>query len=453
MPTQPHIFKAYDIRGKYPAELDEAGARGIGNAIAAHLLRVQKKKKLTLLVCRDIRTSSESLARAAVQGITESGCDVLDAGIATTPFFYFLLHTVKCDGGVVITASHNPAEYNGMKICGKNGAAVSEGNGMEEIRDMVFAKKYVQAKTPGTIEILGDFRREYAVFVTKKSKVLPTRAVIDACGGATTYILPEVLGRLSAFEYKPIFFEPDGTFRRHSPNPLDTASQKHIVRELRAGNYRFGTIFDGDGDRILFFDEKGGVISSEFIGALFMDQFLAKEPGAAIVMPPNTSRGVREYITEHGGKIKLSRVGYAFIQPAMRKLNAVFGAELSGHFHFRDFFFKDSGVYALVKFSEFLSGTNRPLSELIAPMKRYVSSGEVNFSVRNKDKVLAAVEAHFQEFKNAVISKIDGISVDFPEWWFNMRGSNTEPLVRLVLEAKTEKLFQEKFEEVKKFLW
>lgn len=446
------IFKAYDIRGKYPAELDEALAEKIGNAIAAYLLKVQKKKKLKLLVCRDLRISSLPLRNALARGITAAGADVLDAGIATTPFFYFLIHTVKCSGGIMITASHNPAEYNGMKICGKNGASVSEGTGMEEIRDMVMAGKNVQASNPGVIEMLQDMRSQYADFVTKKSRVRPIRAVIDACGGATTYILPQVLGALANLEYKPIFFEPDGAFRRHSPNPLDTDSQKHIAKELRGGNYRFGAIFDGDGDRILFFDEKGNAVSSEFIGALFMDRYFEKEPGAAIVMPPNTSRGVREYIAEKGGKVRLSRVGYAFIQPAMRKLSAVFGVELSGHFHFRDFFFKDSGVFALIKFAEFLSGTHRQLSELIKPMQRYISSGEVNFSVKNKDAVLAAAEAYFQQFKDAKITKIDGISIDFPDWWFNMRGSNTEPLVRLVLEAKTEKLFQEKFEEVKKFL-
>lgn len=446
------IFKAYDIRGKYPAELDDELAEKIGNAVAVYLLKVQKKKKLKLLVCRDVRVSSEALSRAVIRGITAAGADVRDAGITTTPLFYFLLRTVKCDGGVMITASHNPAEYNGMKICGRNGASVSEGTGMEKIRDMVIAGNNVQVRDPGAIEMLEDMRARYAYFVTKKNRVRPIRAVIDACGGAATYILPQVLDELENLEYKPLFFEPDGTFRRHAPNPLDKDSQKYVAKELRTGKYRFGAIFDGDGDRILFFDENGNAISSEFIGALFMDLFLKKEKKVVIVLPPNTSRGVREYMQERGVTIKLSRVGYAFIQPAMRKLNAVFGVELSGHFHFRDFFFKDSGVYALVRLAELLSHTHRPLSELILPMRRFVSSGEVNFSVKDKDTVLAAVEANFQQFKNAEITKIDGISVDFPDWWFNIRASNTEPLVRLVLEAKTEKLFQEKFMEMKKFL-
>lgn len=452
MAYSPRIFKAYDIRGKYPAELDDALAANIGNAVASYLLHAQKKKRLKILICRDVRVSSPSLRHAVARGVTEAGCDIIDAGITTTPFFYFILHTIKCDGGIMITASHNPAEYNGMKIRGKNGISVAEGCGMEEIQEMSLSGNYTLKKTPGEIVMLEDMRPQYAEFIAKKSKIKPVRAVIDACGGAAGCVLPQILGEFPNLEYKPLFFEPDGSFGRHSPNPLDADSQKYIIKELRCGKYQFGAIFDGDGDRILFFDEKGNMISSEFIGALFMDAFLAKEKGASIVMPPNTSRGVREYIAEKGGKIKISRVGYSFIQPLMKKIKAPLGVELSGHFHFSDFFFKDSGALALAKLAELVSCAEKPLSQLISPMRRYVSSGEVNFSIKNKDAAYEAAESHFQEFKNAVISKIDGISVDFPDWWFNLRASNTEPLVRLVLEAKTEKLFAEKFAEVKMFL-
>lgn len=452
MSFNPHIFKAYDIRGKYPAELDEDTAKRIGNAHAVFCARQSKKEKVTILLCRDIRLSSPALHHAMIEGITESGSRVIDAGIATTPLFYFLVHMVKCDGGIMITASHNPAEYNGMKMLGKAGASIAEGTGIEKIRDAVIAKTYSKGKEFGTIETPEDRRKEYADYLVKKNTVKEIRVVVDACGGAPTYVLPAVLEKIPSVIYKPLFFEPDGSFKKHSPNPLDPKAQRFVTAELRNGSYAFGAVFDGDGDRIVFFDEKGNRVLSEFVAGLFVDAYLKKEKGAVLVLPPNTSRGVREYIVERGGRIKLSRVGYALIQPVMKKIKAPFGVEISGHFHFREFFYRDSGVLALIKLAEILSHTARPLSQLVVPMQRYITSGEVNFSVHDKETVLEAIETHYRELRDAKISKVDGVSVDFPDWWFNIRESNTEPLVRLVLEAKTKELFTKKFEEVKRFL-
>jgi len=444
----PDIFKAYDIRGKFPEDVNEEIAERIGKATAIFLSRKLRKKRLKILVCQDVRLSSERLKNAVVSGIIVQGNDVFDAGIGTTPFFYFLMSTKNFDGGIMVTASHNPPEYNGFKIRGKRCVPISMGTGLEKIKNLV-NRKFENVKEPGSKIMLdlAKLRKEYIDFLSRGVSIGKMSAVIDASGGSACFFLPELLNKFPQLIYKPLFFEPDGSFRKHSPNPLLKDAQKFIKKELERSKFKFGAIFDGDGDRIIFFDEKGNHIPSEFIIGLFADEELKKNPRSWFVLPINTSRGVHEYIAEKGGRIKLSRVGATFVHEAMVKAKASSGGELSGHFYFKDFYYNDSGIFAWLKLADILSQTHKPLSHLIEPLNRYINSGEINFNVKDKKAVLKRVLSKYK--KTARISLLDGITADFEDWRFNIRPSNTEPLIRFVLEAKTKELFEEKIKELR----
>lgn len=448
MKVNPIIFKAYDIRGKYPSEVNEEVAKRLGNASVQYLSERLRKKRLRILVCRDVRLSSPALKNSLVKGITSAGGEVTDVGIGTTPYFYFLMHQVKPDGGIMITASHNPAEYNGFKIRSRGGMAVSLGTGLEKIKTLVLKGKEVRQDTL-EITTYKTYLREYLNFISQGITIAPIRAVIDAGGGSTVYFLPELLNKFPNLNYKPLFFEPDGSFKRHPPNPLLPESQKFVKEELKRGGYNFGAVFDGDGDRVLFFDEQGNFVRPEYVMGLFATEHLKKNPGAWFILPVNTAKGVQEYIQEKGGKIQLSRVGYTFVTPAMKKKKAEYGAEASGHFYFKRFFYEDSALLTLLKLASLLSQTHRPLSRLVKPFERYVSSGEINFYVKDKKTVLRRIKVFYRGGK---ISTLDGITVEYPDWRLNVRPSNTEPVVRAVLEAREMKLYEEKLREVEKLI-
>jgi phosphomannomutase len=445
MKINPSIFKAYDIRGKYPNEVNEEAATRIGNATVVYLSKLLKKKRLKIIVCRDVRLSSSSLKNALLEGITSAGGEVLDAGIGTTPYFYFLLQRLKPDGGIMVTASHNPAEYNGFKIRGRGGKEISIGSGLEKIKEIALRGKIVRTASPEVITFQ-NYVDEYIEFLRRGTRIGSLDAVIDAAGGSTAFFLPKLLTLFDKFIYLPLFFEPDGSFEKHPPNPLLPEAQRFVKNELSKGKFHFGAVFDGDGDRVLFFDEKGNAIRSEYIVALLAANVLKNYPGSAFVFPVNASKNAREYIAELGGKIKISRVGQTFMSEAMKKWRASMGCELSGHFYFRDFFYKDSALMTWLRLAEFLSQTHRPLSQLVKPLEeRYISSGEINFQVQNRKAALKRIKYFY---RGAKISFLDGITVEYPEWWCNVRPSNTEPLVRLVMEAKTRDIFDAKKKEL-----
>lgn len=453
MRINPHIFKAYDIRGKYPAEFDEAAAEKIGAAAAVFFLRKTQKKKPTVLVCRDVRISSPLLKEAIIRGINLQGCDALDIGIGTTPFFYFLMHRAGADGGIMVTASHNPAEYNGFKFRTGSGSPVSSGSGLEKIKALVLGKKISPKKSAGRILMPSrDYRKMYLNFQAHGTSIGHVRAVVDTSGGSTTYFLPELLSRFHNLTYKPLFFEPDGSFSSHLPNPLLPGSQKFVRRELERGNFNFGAIFDGDGDRVVFFDENGGMVRPDFIAALFMEEELNRHKGAKFVFAVNTSRGPREYLAEKGAKILLSPIGYANVQPMMERYGALVGTEISGHFSFKKFFYDDSALMAFLRLAQILSRTHRPLSQLVVKFMRYISSEEINLSIKDKKGAMRRVLEFYRSIPGVKISKLDGISVDFPDWRFNLRPSNTEPVIRLVLEARTQELYDEKMKELERLI-
>lgn len=448
------IFKAYDIRGKFPSEINEAMAERIGASAALFFAQKLKKKKLTILVCRDVRTSSPVLKDALVRGLNSQGADVVDAGIGTTPFFYFLMHGVaRADGGIMVTASHNPAEYNGFKFRSKDGSPVSGSSGLARIRSMVLNRKFAVVRSPGRVlEPSKNFKQLYISYQVKNAVVGRISAVVDASGGSAAYFLPEIFAKFPEFKYKPLFFQPDGSFAKHPPNPLLPESQKFAAHELRGGAFQFGALFDGDADRVVFFDEKGDTVRPDFIAALFMEEELKKRKNSAFVFTVNTSRGPREHLAEKGARIELSKVGFANMQPCMRKVNAPVGTEISGHFFFRKFEYDDSAIMAFLKLAGILSRTPRSLSQLVKPYARYVSSEEINFSVGDREAVLEKLTGFYEDIPGVKISRLDGITFEFPEWWFNVRTSNTEPLVRLVMEASTAELFGEKLKELKRLI-
>ena len=452
MHIRPEIFKAYDIRGKYPREISEVTAERIGSAAARYLGAKARRKRPNILVCRDIRLSSPILMDALSKGILSEGVNILQGGIGTTPFFYFLMNKIKPDGGIMVTASHSPAEYNGFKIQNRDLRAVSLGSGLEVIQKYV--KKYggkPKSTLLGEVTPLPDFSEDYLSFLSEGTAIQKQlKVVIDAAGGAETLFLPKLLSRFPKLMYKPLFFEPDGSFRNHSPNPLLPEAQQYIGSEMKKSDFNFGVLFDGDSDRILFFDEKGSPIRSDFIFALLAEKVLKKKRGALFAATLNISKGVREYIEEKGGRVRLSPQGYPYLQERMRRWNALIGVEMSGHFHFEKTFFRDSALLPFLLLAEFLSESNQPLSRLVAHVRRYAGSNEIAFPTEDKKGVIDRVRKAYE--KKAKLSFLDGITVEFPDWWFNIRQSNPDPVVRLVIEADTEELLQQKKSEIEKLL-
>ncbi|MDP3710570.1 MAG: phosphomannomutase/phosphoglucomutase [bacterium] len=449
-----NIFKAYDIRGKYPADLNEKVAELVGKAIASLFIKKYHKSNPLVLVGKDVRNTSEVLEKALIKGLVSQGADVLRVGLCTTPYLYFLMNKIKPDGGVAVTASHNPKEYGGFKIRGKGNESVDERTGLLDIKKMVLSGEFKKSVSIGKIKDCQDFKKEYIKFLSSSINIKKNISlVVDNGGGSTALFLPELLSKFPKLKYKPLFFKIDGSFTKHSPNPLLAESQQFAKKELAKGGANFGIIFDGDGDRVIFLDEKGEMIKTEFILGLYAEKQTEKGIKTSVVMPVNTSRGVREHLEKSGVKVHLIRVGYTFVQQALKKSEISLGAEISGHLYFKDFFNIDSGLRALLKLSAIVAEAKEPLSRLVSKFETYINSGEMNFEVADKKKVLAAVK---RKYKDAKISTLDGVTVEYPDWWFNVRPSNTEPLIRVVMEARDKKTLEEKNKElvetIKKYL-
>jgi len=353
----------------------------------------------------------------------------------------------------MVTASHNPREYNGLKIRGRSGESIFLGTGLEKIRAIASRGKTRRAKMLGNIEFNNSYREKYISFFSKHISIKRRiRVAIDAGGGSTALFLPQILSLFPNIEYTPLFFEPDGSFKKHPPNPLLPESQKWIKAELGRGKYNFGVAFDGDGDRVMFFDEKANLLDSQFVFLPIALKALEKKRKAVIVLPVDTSRAVRRAIEEHGGRVELSRRGYVFLQTAMRKFASPISVERSGHYFFKDFSYDDSGIFAFLAFAEYVSGSPLPVSKIVEPDIQFASTGELNVTVRDKARALADARNRYRRAPNVRVGEIDGVTIEFPDWWFNIRASNTEPVVRLVIEADTEELLREKRAEIEKLL-
>jgi phosphomannomutase len=439
------IFKAYDIRGKVPSELDEPLAKKIGY----HFARLLKARKL--VVGRDMRTHSPRLQAAVIEGIRDAGCDVLDIGLCSTPMAYFAVGSQPCDGGLVVTASHNPGEYNGMKLCRAGAAPVSGATGIAELEQLC------KQELPRTIEKRGalaqiDLLDAYAAHVARFAKLeKPLKVAIDASNGMAGYTLPPILERLKQVSVATLFMTPDGTFPNHEANPLKEHNLDPVRALVKSSGARFGVGFDGDADRCCFVDETGRTVPNDLMTALMARVQLARHPGAAVVYDLRSSWVVREEIAKAGGKPLRDRVGHSFIKATMRANKAVFGGELSGHFYFADNYTCDSGEIAFATALSLIASSEKPLSELVAGLRRYHSSGEINFEVADKDALLAQLRTRYKDGRQ---DELDGITVEYgdlgqpPWWWFNVRASNTEPLLRLNLEASDRGLMQSKLAEL-----
>ncbi|HXG75166.1 MAG TPA: phosphomannomutase/phosphoglucomutase [Gaiellaceae bacterium] len=439
----PSVFKAYDVRGRYPTQLDEDGAYRIGRAVVEHF------EPRTLAVGRDMRLSSPAMAAATIEGAADGGAEVLDLGLVGTEMVYYAVGELGLDGGICVTASHNPRDDTGMKIVRRGALPVGGDSGLAEIRELARGEFPPPARRGEvrTEDVWPGFVAKVLSFV-EPDRIAPLRVVVDAANGMAGVMLPPVLERLPRLDVVRCYFEPDGSFPNHEPNPLLPENREFIVRRTREEGADLGVAYDGDADRCFFVDDRGEFVPGDFVTALLAEAILEREPGGKVIYDVRASRAVPEAIERAGGVPLVNRVGHAFIKHRMRKEGAVFAGEVSAHYYFRDFSQADSGVVPFLLMLDLLSRRGRKLSELLEPLRsRYFLSGEINTPVADVALKLQELKEHY-EAQGGRISHLDGISVDFDDWHFNVRPSNTEPLLRLNLEALSEALLEEKREEV-----
>ena len=452
------IFKAYDVRATYPNPLNEEAAWKVGHATAQFLKRSRQNvppdgrlgREDTIVVGRDMRPSSPQLANSLVEGIRSVGMNVIDVGLIDTSFIYFAINHLDAVGGIQTTASHNPIQYNGFKISGPKAKPIGAASGLDDIKRIASQLRVGQTGLKGGYEEMDlwkPYREHVHKFLNLKRKV---RVVIDASNGMAGKMVPAVFGGVPNLEITPVLFEITGSFT-HDPNPLVESNLAMLKDEMRRVKPDLGVCFDGDADRCIFLDEQGRSIGCDLVTALLAREFL-KEPGNAgstIVYDLRSSHVVRDEVKAAGGVPRRDRVGHAFMKKTLAETKGVFGGELSGHFYFRDNFNADSGAIAFAKLLSVLSAQGKPLSGLIDPLKRYSQTGEVNFQVEDKDGKIRELA---DVYKTGQVDYLDGITVEFKDWWFNVRKSNTEPLLRLNLEANSRDLMEKKFGEMKKIL-
>jgi phosphomannomutase len=427
------IFKAYDIRGRYPDALNEDVARKIGRAYVSFLGLSGSR----VIVGRDMRLSGEPLEDAFVRGVTEAGADVLDIGLVSTDALYFAVGHLEEPGGAMITASHNPKDYNGLKLCREDAIALSGDEGISQIRDLITSGTLPEPnEDTGSVEE-GDITEDYAehcLSFINTDGLRPLKIVVDAGNGMAGKMLPPIFKKLP-FEYVPMYFELDGSFPNHPPNPIEPQNMEDLQERVVAEGADFGAAFDGDADRVFIVTENGVTISGDILATLVAKNVLEKEPGAAIVYSAVCSKALPELVRREGGRPIRTKAGHSIIKPQMRKNDAAFGGEHSGHFYYRDNYFADSGIIAMLTVAELVGRQEEPLSELLVPIDPYVRSGEINSEVEDQEEVLKRVEEHYAERDEPEIDHLDGLTVDYGDWWFNLRPSNTEPLLRLNVEA------------------
>ena len=426
------IFKAYDIRGIVPTQLNEEMARAIGLSFQHVLDAEDRANGNTVVVSRDMRAHSPGLERALIDGLTAGGLDVVEIGLAATPMNYFAISHLEAAGGVQVTASHNPAQYNGFKFSRHGARPVSGDHGIALMEEKVKSGDLPKASRPGTTSqanVSDDYKRHVLSFL-KDGKRL--KVVVDAANGMGTIDRP-ILEAMN-IELIPLYFELDGTFPNHEPNPLREENLRDLMRAVREHGADLGVSFDGDADRAAFIDETGQSIGSDLMTGLIAGELLKREPGKVVVYDLRSSRAVAEYIREHGGVPMRERVGHSFIKATLRKHEGIFGGELAGHYYFRDHSYADCPLLSVVEVLNLLRSSGKTLSALVAPLRRYAKSPEINFEVEDKQ---AKMDELARRYSDAQIDYLDGITLSYPDWWANVRPSNTEPFLRLVLEAKT----------------
>lgn len=442
----PDIFGAYDIRGIYGQDLTDEVAYRIGRAAAQYL------KVPQIAVGRDMRVSSPQLASATIQGITDQGVDAVDLGMTTTDELYFAVGKFNYPAGIMITASHNPGAYNGMKLCRAQAAPISQASGLTDIRDLAIHGTFAKPEHRGHViqrDVLDDYVQHALSFIDV-SKIKPLKVVIDAGNGMAGMVIPRVFQHLPC-TLIPLYFELDGSFPNHPASPIEPQNMVDLQNKVRETSADLGAAFDGDADRMFLVDEHANLVDSSMVTAIVSESLLHKHPGASILYNLIVSKSVPELIHRLGGNAIRTRVGHSFIKAEMRKTNAIFGGEHSGHFYFRDNWYADSGLIAFLVALELVSIEGKPLSELLMPLGQWVRSGEINSRVSDVQSKLEELEKYYSADAKSV-DHMDGITVDYQDWWFNVRPSNTEPLLRLNVEARDRALMEQKRDELLAFI-
>jgi phosphomannomutase len=424
------IFLAYDIRGVVPDELDE----GVAEAVGAGFARLTGAP--TIVVAHDMRSSSEPLADAFARGVTSCGADVIDAGLGSTDLLYYASGHLGMPGAM-LTASHNPAKYNGIKLCRAGAKPVGQDTGLADLQEMAASWVRSTPASPGTVhrrELLPGYA-SYLKTLVDLSGIRPLKVVVDAGNGMAGHTVPKVFEGLP-IELVPMYFELDGSFPNHEPNPIDPANLVDLQQMVVKTSADIGLAFDGDADRCFVVDERGENVSPSVLTALIAVRELEREPGATVIHNLITSKAVPEIVESHGGTAVRTRVGHSFIKAVMAEHGAIFGGEHSGHFYFRDFWFADSGMLAALHTLAALGGQDKPLSELLSQYASNVMSGEINSDVSDQAGTTARVREAFASRPGIKADDLDGLTIMAQDWWFNLRPSNTEPLLRLNVEAE-----------------
>jgi phosphomannomutase len=446
----PKIFKSYDIRGIYPDEIDEEAAYRIGRAVVRFL------DAKDIIVGKDIRSSSDSLYDSLKNGITDEGANVIYLGKVTTPMLYYASGKIPCDGGIMITASHNPAQYNGFKLCRPLAVPIGEDSGMDEIKKLSLESEFYDSEKKGMVEsheiinVYLDYIASFADFKDKKMKI-----VIDPANSMSILEIPIYQKFSNNIEMVSIFDNFDNTFPNHEANPIKPETLSALQQKIVETGSDLGIAYDGDGDRVGFIDEQGGIIPMDLVTALIAKMILKKKPDSTMLYDLRSSMSVKEIIEENGGLAIECRVGHALIKKQMRETSAVFAGELSGHYYFDENYKAECGSLPAIYLLNLIAETGQPISELVAETKRYFHSGEINSEVKDKDAVMQKLKVIY---KDGILSELDGVKISFwnnepgKRWWFNVRPSNTEPLLRLNLEADNEQLMEEKKEELLKVI-
>ena len=442
---RPDIFKAYDIRGVYPQEINEDAARAIGAAFVVYLQAAR------IAVGRDMRLSSPRLAAAFIEGATSQGADVVDYGMIPTDMLYFAVARDGHHGGAEITASHNPKQYNGIKMVREHAVPLSDETGISEIRDMIVANRIPEPSGPrgrvSTENALAAYVEHVFSFIDP-AVIRPFTVVLDAGSGMGGLVAPHLFDRLPCRTTR-LCFEIDGRFPNHEANPLIEENRRDIVERVVADNADIGIAWDGDADRCFFIDGTGAFISGDFITALLAEAFLVKHPASTIIYDLRASHAVRDVVATYGGTSLMNRVGHAFFKRRMRDSNAIFGGEVTGHYYFRDNFYADNGFIPALLILELMSQKGLSLHDLVEPLnRRYFISGEINTKVSSMDAVPAKLREIASRYADGHQYELDGVSVEYPDWHFNVRPSNTEPLLRLNLEATSQALMEQRRDEV-----
>jgi phosphomannomutase len=443
------IFKAYDVRGLYPSEVNEAAAREIGRGFVAYL---QAKR---IAVSRDMRISSPSVAAAFIEGARAQGADVVDYGMMGTDMMYYAVARDGLDGGAQITASHNPKEYNGIKMVRREAFPLSGDAGIGDIRDMIAGGQLpAPADRPGGLSqknVLDDYVKHVLGFIDP-SIIKPFNVVLDAGNGIGGLVAPLLFKNLPC-RTTSLCMEVDGTFPNHEANPLIEENRRDIVERVNQEKADIGIAWDGDADRVFFIDGTGEFVAGDFITALLAEAFLIKNPGSKIVYDVRASYAVKDIVSKYGGTALMNRVGHAFFKRRMREENAIFGGEVTGHYYFRDFYYADNGFIPALLILELMSRKGQTLAELLAPLReKYFISGEINTRLKDGTSAQEKMDGLAAMYTEGRTYSMDGVSVEFHNWHFNVRASNTEPLLRLNLEATTQDMMEQKRDEVLAFI-